>query len=66
MKLKPCPFCGSEELRLVKDIRKYSNGELQEFNLYIECLVCGSEGPQRSHLKNPDVIKSWNIRKDIG
>lgn len=37
-KLKPCPFCGSDDLRLVT--------EQGEYVAYIECRYCEARGPE--------------------
>ena len=61
--LKPCPFCGSNELRICKapSIAK----DLQTFEMVpnrIECLNCGADGPAYAFVN--DIIKTWNERID--
>lgn len=52
--LKPCPFCGSEEL----DITMNDNDMF-----YVVCLGCGSCG--RDEKKVEKAIASWN-RREVG
>jgi Lar family restriction alleviation protein len=51
-KLKPCPFCGSEEI-VAKD--HHGNGIS-----YVECVECGTLGPYSNTVE--DAIKWWNRR----
>lgn len=62
MKLKPCPFCGSE------DLSKIIRGQP-----WVECLNCGATGPDPLHGWNSraqhDVIIAaakdvWNDRHE--
>lgn len=64
--LKPCPFCGSDDL----------STSTQGSAVYIECLGCGSQGPyayMKSHWGDEEylaekqeiykaVIMAWNER----
>lgn len=45
-KLKPCPFCGSEDLKA--------------FIPYVRCLACFATGPER--LTQAEAIAAWNQR----
>ena len=52
--LKPCPFCGSEELDItMSDIDTF----------YVVCLGCGSCGRDEKRVEK--AIASWN-RRDVG
>lgn len=55
VKLKPCPFCGSE--RLVLSAR---------YALFVGCKTCGAEGPDvRFDRCDPGVeaVRRWNHRE---
>jgi hypothetical protein len=58
-KLKPCPFCASENLRTSKNFGIYER-ELKETVVYIECLNCGCDGPKIAYVDDPE--KEWNER----
>lgn len=49
MKLKPCPFCGSNETELVK-------GD----EWYVACLTCWADGPTGG--SNEKAEEQWNYR----
>jgi len=62
MKLKPCPFCESEDLRIPK-LPKISN-DLTTFKMIptcVSCMKCGADGPKAAYVD--DVEKAWNERK---
>lgn len=46
--LKPCPFCGSEEVELHKG----------HFTVY--CIACGAEGAR--FVSDENAVKGWNHR----
>jgi hypothetical protein len=57
-KLKPCPFCGSHEIK--------------DCYVYMECVCCLAEGPKMNNGNNDshadyidrqNAIKAWNDRK---
>ena len=48
--LKPCPFCGSDDL---------SEGP---HSPYIICNGCGAFGPGNSDVTHEEAIKAWNTR----
>lgn len=50
-KLKPCPLCGSDEVKLVQP--PHQN--------YIECLECEATGPNLP--TDEDAIAAWNRRE---
>ena len=50
-KLKPCPFCGSENVR-----DNYDSGYF-----WVECVDCGCDGP-RSFENYEWAIEKWNRR----
>jgi len=60
MKLKPCPFCGSENLRRATPGQRY-----------IECLNCGVYGPDHFDKMNytqwtiveANLVDLWNERQ---
>ena len=64
MKLKPCPFCGSEDLGLPTPTSRY-----------VECLDCDTFGPGETELPRgqshqwdvayADIIDRWNTRASI-
>ncbi len=49
-KLKPCPFCGNEDLRTA-----FNNNEYQ----FIECEPCGL---CLERVSKDEIIKAWNMR----
>ncbi len=53
VKLKPCPFCGSDGLNL-----KLCGHRPDGF--WIQCEECGTEGPYCNYIK--DAKKYWNRR----
>jgi len=59
--LKPCPFCGSNDIR----IRKH--GMDRKYRVEIWCTGCGASSPFAKKDKTmiqdeKDVIKAWNRR----
>lgn len=48
--LKPCPFCNSTDLKLIKSV-----------DMYIRCRGCDTNGPDGKDEK--EAIKAWNTRK---
>ena len=50
MKLLNCPFCGSDEIFLVKG----------DSMAWVICLKCGADGP--TALSTPGAIRKWNER----
>ncbi len=72
-KLKPCPFCGSNKLKLVKKKTEYKG-----YNAYIasiRCNCCNARGGTVLNLTIPYAIKEeveqtavdrWNRRADNG
>lgn len=55
--LKPCPFCGSKEVRMRFDsvIESY----------YVTCKKCGAEVSQFYGLKD-EAVEAWNRRANDG
>lgn len=51
IKIKPCPFCGSESLH-----RKYDKNKKP---ICIACNICGAQGPTIG-----GIYKYWNWRKE--
>ena len=56
MKLKPCPFCGSEDVDIVK---MYPDKWNVTF-LRGGCEHCGGKGPNK--MKHADAVRAWNRR----
>lgn len=52
IKLKPCPFCGSDDVVLDET---YTSG-------YVRCRVCGAEGGLRD--SHDEAAAAWNSRTD--
>lgn len=52
IKLKPCPFCGSDDVVLDET---YTSG-------YVRCRVCGAEGGLR--YSHDEAAAAWNSRTD--
>ena len=48
--LRPCPFCGSDNLGLSEIFR-------------VHCYGCGAEGPARSRMES--AAKQWNRRERV-
>ena len=56
-KLKPCPFCGDEDIRVVK--LTWVNGD-KEF--VMQCMGCGAiKGSIGYNACNGDINKAYNI-----
>lgn len=53
--LKPCPFCGSKDIKLTDRIEKNSPK-----TFYVWCLGCGTEGP--FGLSPKSALDAWNKR----
>lgn len=56
IKLKPCPFCGSENLR--KGCTGYHLGN----DIYIKCLTCGAKIQICEEYGEEDLVNRWNRR----
>lgn len=54
MNLKPCPFCGSLDLKVTPIAGQIAGS-------YILCLKCGCNGPYKEHVS--DAIEAWNKRE---
>ena len=48
--IKPCPFCGSEDVEVFSNYGRY----------FVTCCDCGSEGPNKEGKE--EAIKGWNQR----
>jgi Lar family restriction alleviation protein len=55
-KLKPCPFCGSEDVSL--SVGKNGIGESLR---YVECVGCGAMADMKRTIE--EAIGAWNKRK---
>ena len=63
MKISPCPFCGSEDIQL---IRSQEGGPCIFYIYCVHCRECGAHGPERMNGRGLDAdgaIKEWNERK---
>ncbi len=61
--LKPCPFCGSEELRYVTTFEtKAVTRDEEHAEVYVKCGVCCGQGPKGNDLIF--AIRQWNRRAD--
>jgi len=58
MKLKPCPFCGSDA-EIIKDHHDYTNGE-HTTTYKAQCTNCMVN--KQALQSEADVIESWNNR----
>lgn len=56
IKLKPCPFCGS------KDIRTGSIGCSFGVDIYVKCCTCGAKMQICKEYGEEEMIKRWNTR----
>ena len=62
--LKPCPFCGSTDIRNVSgnfagpSVRLHAGDEI----FAVDCHQCGASVPNRYN--NDAVIRAWNTRAD--
>lgn len=60
--LKPCPFCGSEDLSVKS--RKGRVGTIHKVKFYRGWVVCNKCGATGSEAKSPNLVKPfWNRRK---
>lgn len=56
IKLKPCPFCGS------KDIRTGSTGCSFGVDIYVKCCICGAKMQICEEYGEEEMVKRWNTR----
>lgn len=57
VKLKPCPFCGSDNVIIFNTF----DSAIKRYN--VECLNCMATIPAYSQKK--DVVKHWNRRAEV-
>lgn len=55
--LKPCPFCGSAQIR----IKRHSNYKFNEDWWSVKCLYCGLKIESRLFDTESDAVFAWNI-----
>lgn len=55
VKLKPCPFCGSDDVTV-------KGAEITGPNPFVYCRKCHSHGPQR--ISYQGAANAWNSRAD--
>lgn len=53
--LKPCPFCGNKEVRLVDNISELGYA-------WVSCPKCYTEGPTKD--ANKEAMEAWNSRAE--
>ena len=58
--LKPCPFCGSEEVHTARTIIDNCPPNIAIANIFVMCEGCGAAG--RSETTVEKAIESWNKR----
>lgn len=61
-KLKPCPFCGSDEVH----IRVLRNEKYEEIGAQIECYGCLSIYGQAEACCQEELVEAWNRRAENG
>ncbi len=59
--LKPCPFCGSNQLRTPMNV-SIRNSKVEMKPTHVSCMECGADGPPITYVD--DVVKAWNKRID--
>jgi len=52
--LKPCPFCGKNNLKITQD------NAIEPIFFFVICILCECEGPSRDTKK--DAATKWNNR----
>ena len=63
VELKPCPFCGSEHLKLKKERVYDANNRLtSDFFCRYECQYCGAQGG--GWYTEKDAAEKWNSRAE--
>ena len=58
--LKSCPFCGDNNLRIIKDFSFAEDLSLKITECLVSCLNCGASGPSIVFVEN--AIEGWNKR----
>ena len=58
--LKPCPFCGSEEVHTARTILDNWPPNIAIANIFVMCEGCGAAG--RSETTEEKAVESWNRR----
>jgi len=62
MDLKPCPFCGSQELEMVHETGKDRYEELVQIH-WVHCKGCTASGPMARF--SLEAVEEWNRRKPL-
>lgn len=62
--LKPCPFCGSEEVHVTRADTSYLPANIKIADIVVICEGCGATG--RSETSVEKAIESWNRRYEDG
>lgn len=69
IELKPCPFCGWENIRIIESEKENPPLGGSKYT-YCWCRVCGTRGPWAYSVDDSEevfaekCIKRWNERKD--
>ena len=61
-KLKPCPFCGSDDVHF----RIYRNEKYEEIGAQIECYDCLMIFVQAEAINRDELAQAWNRRVNDG
>lgn len=56
MKLKACPFCGSDNVALCRNY----NCQTKKYFTWAECDVCGAKSRTRASYDDPAENNEWN------
>jgi len=59
--MKPCPFCGSVDLRTSTTSKIEDNKFVCQIQC-IQCMFCGAEGPKKFYVNDP--VSKWDDRSD--
>ena len=62
IKLKPCPFCGSTNVKIVGNHTNDDCGWY--YSYYVFCRDCGARGAEKRDEEKPLAIRAWNRRAD--
>ena len=61
-KLKPCPFCGSENIKLIKNPVYDANECTTLYYKFYKCRYCGAQGG--GSYSERDAAEKWNRRAE--
>lgn len=62
--LKPCPFCGSTDVKLVGS---HTNDDCYSsyYSYRVFCRNCGARGAEKRDEEKPLAIRAWNRRVEL-